>query len=153
MLSNVFEKISFLYERLPSIIRKLISYLLGLALPLVLFVLNFNSGIGILDSIIATILFILSFYAIVIFIFLVFAFLWWIYDEFFSIKNKLQSFNGSELLTPSKIAKTIFSYTNVAKLVQTTIQFVIGWSVILLFWTFVLGICLNYISSTFIRIF
>tara|TARA_Y100001970_G_scaffold155498_1_gene190356 strand:- start:3263 stop:3724 length:462 start_codon:yes stop_codon:yes gene_type:complete len=153
MLNEILSKIGFFYNKLPRLIREIIGYISALAIPILIFILNYFSGLNFINSLIGAILFTLAFYTIVLFIFIFIAFLWWIYDGFKLFQNKFYSFDGSKLLTPSKIAKTIFSYTNVSKLIKATIEFIIGWCVILIFWTFVLRICFNYISETFIRVF
>ena len=153
MLNEILSKIGFFYNKLPRLIREIIEYISALAIPILIFILNYFSGLNFINSLIGAILFTLAFYTIVLFIFIFIAFLWWIYDGFKLFQNKFYSFDGSKLLTPSKIAKTIFSYTNVSKLIKATIEFIIGWCVILIFWTFVLRICFNYISETFIRVF
>ena len=153
MLNEILSKIGFFYNKLPRLIREIIGYISALAIPILIFILNYFSGLNFINSLIGAILFTLAFYTIVLFIFIFIAFLWWIYDGFKLFQNKFYSFDGSKLLTPSKIAKTIFSYTNVSKLIKTTIEFVIGWCIILLFWTFVLGISFYYIIATFERYF
>ena len=153
MYDNALYKFGVLYNRLPFFIREVVSYFVALAIPILIFILNYFSGLSIVQSLIGAILFTLSFFAIIIIAVLLFVFLWWIYDGIILFKEKLNLFEGSKLLTPTKIAKTIFSYTNVSKLIKATIEFVIGWCVMFLFWTFLLGICFNYIVETFMRIF
>ena len=91
MLNEVLSKIGFFYNKLPWLIREIIGYISALAIPILIFILNYFSGLNLIKSLIGAILFTLAFYAIVLFIFCFIAFLWWIYDGFKLFQTKFYS--------------------------------------------------------------
>ena len=91
MFNDVLSKLGFFYNKLPFFIREFIGYISALAIPILIFILNYFSGLNLIKSLIGAILFTLAFYAIVLFIFCFIAFLWWIYDGFKLFQTKFYS--------------------------------------------------------------